>query len=242
MRFSLLLPLFAAAAFFAQPARHPLDPRRSRPAFARCATRNARPTASGWPTPSPPPTPRRTSTTPTSGWSASTASETCGSRPARKTRLRRAGAPTANIWRSFRRGPARQRATRSGCSTANGGEAAQLTDVKGRLQSYEWSPDSRRLALVIGDPDPDADTAGGRQAQNSQAHRDRPLPFQAGWRGLLALRPPQLHLPVRHRDQETGAPHRRQVRRIVARLVARRRAHRLREQKPDMLHAYMTEL
>ena len=38
-----------------------------------------------------------------------------------------------------------------------GGEAAQLTDVKGRLQGYEWSPDSQRLALVIGDPDPDAE-------------------------------------------------------------------------------------
>src|SRR5213593_4363845 len=49
----------------------------------------------------------------------------------------------------------------------SGGEAFQLTEVKGRLQSYEWSPDSRRLALVIGDPDPDAEppaaeAAGGR--------------------------------------------------------------------------------
>ena len=42
-----------------------------------------------------------------------------------------------------------------------GGEAAQLTDVKGRLQGYEWSPDSQRLALVIGDPDPEADAADG---------------------------------------------------------------------------------
>src|SRR5256885_706812 len=50
-----------------------------------------------------------------------------------------------------------------------GGEAFQLTDVKGRLQGYEWSPDSKRLALVIGDPDPDsarppADTAQGSGA------------------------------------------------------------------------------
>ena len=44
----------------------------------------------------------------------------------------------------------------------SGGEAYQLTDVKGRLQGYEWSPDSKRLALVIGDPDPDAaDPAAG---------------------------------------------------------------------------------
>ncbi|MGZ5482712.1 MAG: prolyl oligopeptidase family serine peptidase [Pyrinomonadaceae bacterium] len=38
----------------------------------------------------------------------------------------------------------------------SGGEAFQLTELKGRLQGYEWSPDSKRLALVIGDPDPDA--------------------------------------------------------------------------------------
>src|SRR5439155_19321040 len=38
----------------------------------------------------------------------------------------------------------------------SGGEAFQLTEITGRLQGYEWSPDSKRLALVIGDPDPDA--------------------------------------------------------------------------------------
>jgi len=39
----------------------------------------------------------------------------------------------------------------------NGGEAMPLTELKGRLQSYEWSPDSKRLALVVGDPDPEAE-------------------------------------------------------------------------------------
>ncbi len=39
----------------------------------------------------------------------------------------------------------------------SGGEAFQLTDLKGRLQDYEWSPDSKRLALVVGDPDPEAE-------------------------------------------------------------------------------------
>lgn len=39
----------------------------------------------------------------------------------------------------------------------SGGEAMQLTELKGRLQGYEWSPDSKRLALVVGDPDPEAD-------------------------------------------------------------------------------------
>jgi len=39
----------------------------------------------------------------------------------------------------------------------SGGEAMQLTEFKHRLQGYEWSPDSKRLALVLGDPDPESD-------------------------------------------------------------------------------------
>src|SRR5258706_80961 len=40
-----------------------------------------------------------------------------------------------------------------------GGEGYQFTELKGRLTGYEWSPDSKRLALVIGDPDPEAEAA-----------------------------------------------------------------------------------
>lgn len=39
-----------------------------------------------------------------------------------------------------------------------GGEAMQLTEIKGRLQGYEWSPDATRIAMVVGDPDPDAES------------------------------------------------------------------------------------
>src|SRR5262249_37020860 len=49
----------------------------------------------------------------------------------------------------------------------SGGEAVQLTEVKGRLQGYEWSPDSKRLALTIGDPDPDASDAPGTPSTGS---------------------------------------------------------------------------
>ena len=35
-----------------------------------------------------------------------------------------------------------------------GGEAFRLTDVKQGVKGFEWAPDSRRLALVIQDPDP----------------------------------------------------------------------------------------
>ena len=45
----------------------------------------------------------------------------------------------------------------------NGGEAMQLTEIKGRLQGHEWSPDGKRLALVIGDPDPEAEAGPSPQ-------------------------------------------------------------------------------
>ena len=37
-----------------------------------------------------------------------------------------------------------------------GGEAVKLTDVKGGVTDYAWSPDSKRLSLVVADPDPAA--------------------------------------------------------------------------------------
>src|SRR4051794_8080685 len=39
----------------------------------------------------------------------------------------------------------------------SGGEAMQLTEFKGRLQGFEWAPDSKRIGVIIGDPDPDAE-------------------------------------------------------------------------------------
>src|SRR5215203_5431366 len=44
-----------------------------------------------------------------------------------------------------------------------GGEATQLTELKGRLQGHEWSPDAKQLALVIGDPDPEAEATPSPQ-------------------------------------------------------------------------------
>ncbi|HEX4946168.1 MAG TPA: S9 family peptidase [Blastocatellia bacterium] len=56
-----------------------------------------------------------------------------------------------------------------------GGEAVQLTDVKGRLQSYEWSPDAKRLALVIGDPDPEAEEAAKAQESGGKPKAPKPI-------------------------------------------------------------------
>ena len=61
----------------------------------------------------------------------------------------------------------------------NGGEAIQLSnfeaEAKGRLQSYEWSPDSKRLALVVGDPDPDADAAAAAQEAGGKPKPPKPI-------------------------------------------------------------------
>ena len=57
-----------------------------------------------------------------------------------------------------------------------GGEAMQLTDVKGRLQGYEWAPDSKRLALVIGDPDPESEPTPSPQPGASPATPRVPKP------------------------------------------------------------------
>ncbi len=52
--------------------------------------------------------------------------------------------------------PGKAKGTQVWLLDRSGGEAFQLTELKGRLQGYEWSPDSKRLALTILDPDPDA--------------------------------------------------------------------------------------
>jgi dipeptidyl aminopeptidase/acylaminoacyl peptidase len=65
----------------------------------------------------------------------------------------------------------------------SGGEAMQLTELKGRLQGYEWSPDSKRLALVVGDPDPDAEAntppaeGGGGAAPGAAPRPKAPKPI-----------------------------------------------------------------
>lgn len=37
-----------------------------------------------------------------------------------------------------------------------GGEAEKITDVKGGVEDFDWAPDSKRLVLVVHDPDPEA--------------------------------------------------------------------------------------
>jgi len=80
----------------------------------------------------------------------------------------------------------------------SGGEAFQLTDLKGRLQGYEWSPDAKRLALVVGDPDPEGDApaeaAGGRGRVPKPIVIDRYKFKQDGQGYLLAGRHSYIYL------------------------------------------------
>jgi len=43
-----------------------------------------------------------------------------------------------------------------------GGEARRLTDLKTGIQEYEWSPDAKRVALIMSDAPVEADTANRR--------------------------------------------------------------------------------
>ena len=112
------------------------------------------------------------------------------SSPRRPTASRaRAGARTAATWPSSPRAATRtrrRRARRSGCSTAPAARPQKLTDLKGGVSDYAWSPDGTRLALVVARPDPDDDPEKkeGWKRKTDAADRHRPLPLQAGRRGL----------------------------------------------------------
>jgi dipeptidyl aminopeptidase/acylaminoacyl peptidase len=56
----------------------------------------------------------------------------------------------------------------------SGGEAFQLTELKGKLQGYEWSPDAKRLALVVGDPDPEDEANDKPPAEGNKPAADKP--------------------------------------------------------------------
>jgi len=85
----------------------------------------------------------------------------------------------------------------------SGGEAQQFTDVKGRLSGYEWSPDSKKLLLVVADRDPndpaDDDTGAPGVRGGSGARAPKPIvidryKFKQDVAGYLNQPAPRLYL------------------------------------------------
>jgi dipeptidyl aminopeptidase/acylaminoacyl peptidase len=56
-----------------------------------------------------------------------------------------------------------------------GGEAVKLTDYQGPVSGLAWSPDSRRLALVVSDPDPDEDAEDEDGKDDAKKKTARPI-------------------------------------------------------------------
>jgi dipeptidyl aminopeptidase/acylaminoacyl peptidase len=80
----------------------------------------------------------------------------------------------------------------------NGGEAQQFTDVKGRLSSYDWSPDSKKLLLVMAERDP-SDTDEERPVAGPNAKAPKPIVidryhFKQDVQGYLTQNPARFYL------------------------------------------------
>jgi dipeptidyl aminopeptidase/acylaminoacyl peptidase len=72
-----------------------------------------------------------------------------------------------------------------------GGEAVKLTEIKGGVSDYAWSPDSKRLVLVVEDPDPsEADADNEKDKKDAEPKTPKPIvvnryQFKADVRGYL---------------------------------------------------------
>ena len=68
-----------------------------------------------------------------------------------------------------------------------GGERVQVTDVAGGVEGYEWSPDGKRLVLVIRDPDPNADAGPGPWVIDSLKFKEDYVGYLNRLRGHLYI-------------------------------------------------------
>jgi dipeptidyl aminopeptidase/acylaminoacyl peptidase len=77
---------------------------------------------------------------------------------------------------------------------SGGGEAERITEIRGGIEDFDWAPDSRRLVLVVHDPDPDAaDKDGARKAKKKPIVIDR-FQFKLDGYGYLDRRRDHLQI------------------------------------------------
>jgi len=89
----------------------------------------------------------------------------------------------------------------------NGGEAQQFTDFKGRLSFYEWSPDSKKLLLLMADRDAndpndaaaDGEQPGGGGGRGAPGKAPKPIvidryKFKQDIQGYLTQALPRIYL------------------------------------------------
>ena len=65
-----------------------------------------------------------------------------------------------------------------------GGEAEQLTKEKGSVDDFAWAPDSKRIVLVVHDPDPREPEAKEKEKKTVPPIVIDRFQFKTGYRGL----------------------------------------------------------
>ena len=109
----------------------------------------------------------------------------------------------------------------------------QLTDTAQNVRAFEWAPDSRRMVVVLKDPTP-AELEAKAKGDDYEEETAPPWvvtrrQFKTDYVGYLdSRRTPSL--PAGRRHEGPDAAHLRRLRRLGARLVARRRQDRLHQQ------------
>jgi len=106
-----------------------------------------------------------------------------------------------------------------------GGEAEKLTDLKGSVDDFAWAPDSKRIVLVVHDPDPREPEKKGKEKKTLPPIVIDRFQFKQDIDGYLTDR--YSHLQIRADDSQTRTAHLWKARRSVAGVVARRKGARL---------------
>ena len=110
-----------------------------------------------------------------------------------------------------------------------GGEAEQLTKEKGSVDDFAWAPDSKRIVLVVHDPDPRDPEAKEKEKKTVPPIVIDRFQFKEDIDGYLTNRWSHLKL-LDLASRKMESPDERLARRCPAGLVAGRKGNRLRHQ------------